>query len=120
MRRPPPFRPATALLMLALAGCSTAAMDEPVDLAVACQTDAALAMARRSAAGDNVVGRAMGAVAELAILKEAGRMTAYRSARARMLAQNDYVTEADVEEAVDVKVGEMRTDRQAKLGRARC
>lgn len=108
------------LLMLILAGCSTAALDDPINSAVACRTDTALTMAQKSADTGGVLDRALGQVAELAILKDAGRLTAYRQGRDAMLAANQNMTESQVDEAIDSKVTEMRAARAKATGQATC
>lgn len=115
-----PERTLCLAMALLAAGCSTAAMDEPLNFAIACRTDTALQMAQRSAKADGVLDRALGQVAELAILKDAGRTTTYNRQRAALLAANKSMTQAQVDEAIDTKVAEMRAAREKATGQARC
>jgi hypothetical protein len=107
-------------LMLALAGCSLAALNEPLDFATACRTDTALEMAQRSSAGEGVVDPILGKVAELVVLKDAGRTTAYTRARDKLLAEHESMTAAQIDEAVDSKVKEIREARARATGKATC
>jgi hypothetical protein len=106
--------------MLALTGCSLAVLNEPINFAIACRPDTALEMTSRSASSDGVLESVLGEVAELAILKDAGRTTAYRKARDELLAKHDSMSQAQVEEAVDTKVTEMRQAREKATGKATC
>ncbi|HWL67747.1 MAG TPA: hypothetical protein VNS22_05110 [Geminicoccus sp.] len=119
-RRPRARALACAGLMLALAGCSLAALNEPLNFATACQTDTALSMAQRSSAGEGVVDPILGRVAELVVLKDAGRTTAYTRARDKLLAEHESMTAAQIDEAVDSKVKEIREARARATGKATC
>jgi hypothetical protein len=109
-----------ATLGLVLAGCSTAALDEPIHFAIACRTDTALSMARRTAGGEGIVDPLLGQIAELAILKDAERTTAYARARDAMVAEHDSLDAIQLDEAVDTKVEEMREARSRATGQAAC
>ena len=111
---------AGATLALLLGGCSLAALDEPTNFAIACRTDTALSMAQRSAGGEGVVDPILGQVAELTILRDAGRTAAYAQARDAMLARHESMTAAQIDEAVDSKVKEMRDARSRATGSATC
>lgn len=106
--------------VLALAGCSTAAMDDPINFAVACRTDTALNMAKQSTGSDSILDRALGQVAELAILKDAGRTRTYQRELDALLAEHEGMSRAQVDEAVDGKVAEMREARTKATGQAIC
>ncbi|WP_159715321.1 hypothetical protein [Geminicoccus flavidas] len=119
-RRPQARARACGGLTLALAGCSLAALNEPLNFATACRTETALEMAQRSSASEGVVDPILGKVAELVVLKDAGRATAYTRARDKLLAEHDGMTVAQIDEAVDSKVKEIREARARATGKATC
>lgn len=106
--------------MLALAGCSLTALNEPLNFATACRTDTALDMAQRSSTGEGVVDPILGKVAELVVLRDAGRTTAYTRARDKLLAEYEGTTATQIDEAVDSKVKEIREARARATGKATC
>lgn len=106
--------------MLTLTGCSLAALNEPLNFAIACRTDTALSMAKRSGDGEGVVDPVLGRVAELVILKDAGRTTAYARARDTMVAEHESMSTGQIDEAIDSKVEEIRKARARATGKTTC
>ena len=59
-------------------------------------------------------------MAELAILKDADRETAYLRERDALLAEHETMTREQVDKAIDSKVMEMRDARQKATGQSTC
>ena len=115
----------TASIIATLSACgsmgNTDAIKDASELAIACQTDKALAALDRAGEGGGLAAN----IAELervVILRDAGRMSeataamAERNARAGAGAED----KAEAEEAVSESLDELRDERQERTGRRTC
>ena len=109
-----------ALSATLLAGCSTAALNEPLNFAIACRPDAGLKLARSTVAAGGTVDPVLAKVAELAILKDAGRTRSYDVALAKVMAEYPSVGADEMNKAIDAKVDEMRATREKATGSKTC
>ena len=109
-----------ALLAPMLVGCSTAALNEPLDFAIACRPDAGLRLAGSTVAAGGTVDPVLAKVAELAILKDAGRTKSYDAALAKVMAEYPSVSADEMNQAIDSKVAEMRATREKATGSKTC
>ena len=128
MRGPAPIcrlLPSLGLLALLLGGCvsigNTNAVEQANELAIACRTDEALALAGRTTDPTTLAG----GIAELqrvVFLRDAGRIAeADRALEARnMRVGADASESADTAQSVEASLAELRAERRARTGRAVC
>lgn len=122
-----PFHIAGALagIGLALIGCSsvgdTNAVKQANELAIACRTDEALALARQTASGTTLAG-GLAELQAVVFLRDAGRTA---EANRALAARNDRVgadaeARAETEQAVAQSLADLRAERRERTGQPLC